>query len=114
MREYVEIFNSDRPEYGGSGAVNAAPCKVSWKESHGMESSVAIRIPPFGAVFLKGQGKMRAKPKPRKKAKEAAAAEKPEKKAVKVKSAGAGKAKGADEPAKAPVKKPRKKPAPAK
>ena len=114
VREYVEVFNSDRPEYGGSGAVNAAPCKVSWKESHGMESSVAIRIPPFGAVFLKGQGKMRAKPKPRKKAKEAAAAEKPEKKAVKVKSAGAGKAKGADEPAKAPVKKPRKKPAPAK
>ena len=114
VREYVEIFNSDRPEYGGSGVVNAAPCKVSWKESHGMESSVAIRIPPFGAVFLKGQGKMRAKPKPRKKAKEAAAAEKPEKKAVKVKSAGAGKAKGADEPAKAPVKKPRKKPAPAK
>ena len=81
VREYVEVFNSDRPEYGGSGAVNAAPCKVSWKESHGMESSVAIRIPPFGAVFLKGQGKMRAKPKPRKKAKEAAAAEKPEKKA---------------------------------
>ena len=114
VREYVEVFNSDRPEYGGSGVVNAAPCKVSWKESHGMESSVAIRIPPFGAVFLKGQGKMRAKPKPRKKAKEAAAAEKPEKKAVKVKSAGAGKAKGADEPAKAPVKKPRKKPAPAK
>lgn len=114
VREYVEIFNSDRPEYGGSGAVNAAPCKVSWKESHGMESSVAIRIPPFGAVFLKGQGKMRAKPKPRKKAKEAAAAEKPEKKAVKVKSGGGEKAKGADEPAKAPVKKPRKKPAPAK
>ena len=114
VREYVEVFNSDRPEYGGSGVVNAAPCKVSWKESHGMESSVAIRIPPFGAVFLKGQGKMRAKPKPRKKAKEAAAAEKPEKKAVKVKSAGAGKAKGADEPAKAPAKKPRKKPAPAK
>ena len=114
VREYVEVFNSDRPEYGGSGVVNAAPCKVSWKESHGMESSVAIRIPPFGAVFLKGQGKMRAKPKPRKKAKEAAAAEKPEKKAVKVKSAGAGKSKGSDEPAKAPVKKPRKKPAPAK
>ncbi len=114
VREYVEVFNSDRPEYGGSGAVNAAPCKVSWKESHGMESSVAIRIPPFGAVFLKGQGKMRAKPKPRKKAKEAAAAEKPEKKAVKVKSGGGEKAKGADEPAKAPVKKPRKKPAPAK
>ena len=108
VREYVEVFNSDRPEYGGSGVVNAAPCKVSWKESHGMESSVAIRIPPFGAVFLKGQGKMRAKPKPRKKAKEAAAAEAPEKKTVRTKAAGKTKEDAA------PAKKPRKKTAPAK
>ena len=26
---------------------------------------MAIRIPPFGAVFMKGQGKLRAKPKPK-------------------------------------------------
>ena len=108
VREYVEVFNSDRPEYGGTGAVNAAPCKVSWKESHGMESSVSIRIPPFGAVFLKGQGKMRAKPKPRKKTKEAAAAETPEKKTVRTKAAGKAKEDAA------PAKKPRKKATPAK
>lgn len=68
VKEYVEVFNSDRMEYGGSGVTNDAPCKVSWIPSHDKESSVSIRIPPLGAVFLVGQGKLRAKPKPRKKA----------------------------------------------
>ena len=77
MKEYVEVFNSDRTEYGGTGVLNEAPCKVSWQESHGRESSVSIRIPPFGAVFLKGQGKLRAKPKPRAKKADGEAAEKP-------------------------------------
>ena len=65
VKEYVEVFNSDAAKYGGTGVGNAAPCKVSWEPSHGQETSVAIRIPPFGAVFLKGQGKIRAKPKKR-------------------------------------------------
>ena len=60
VKEYVEVFNSDAAKYGGTGVGNAAPCKVSWEPSHGQETSVAIRIPPFGAVFLKGQGKIRA------------------------------------------------------
>ena len=77
VREYVEVFNSDETKYGGTGAVNAAPCKVSWTPSHGKESSVSIRIPPFGAVFLRGRGKLRAKPKAR------AAAEEGETPAVK-------------------------------
>ncbi len=64
-REYVEVFNSDDTRYGGTGAVNESPCKVSWTPSHGLESSVAIRIPPLGAVFLRGQGKLRSKPKRR-------------------------------------------------
>ena len=59
----MEVFNSDAAVYGGTGAVNGAPCKVEWIPSHGQESSVSIRIPPFGAVFFKGQGKLRAKPK---------------------------------------------------
>jgi len=65
VKEYVEVFNSDAKVYGGTGAVNEKPCKVEWIPSHGQECSVAIRIPPFGAVFMKGQGKLRAKPKPR-------------------------------------------------
>ena len=81
VEEYVEVFNSDAKIYGGTGAVNETPCKVEWTPSHGQESSVAIRIPPFGAVFLRGQGKLRAKPQP-KKAKDAdAPAEAPAKKA---------------------------------
>ncbi len=75
VKEYVEVFNSDEAKYGGTGAVNAAPCKVEWKPSHGQESSVSIRIPPFGAVFLRGQGKLRPKPK--------AQAKRPEKPAAK-------------------------------
>ncbi len=63
VKEYVEVFNSDAAIYGGTGAVNSQPCKVEWIPSHGQESSVSIRIPPFGAVFLRGQGKLRAKPK---------------------------------------------------
>jgi len=90
VKEYVEVFNSDRKEYGGTGSVNEKPCKVEWIPSHGKECSVAIRIPPFGAVFMKGQGKLRAKPKLRA-AKPAAAEEKPARKrtvkAVKVENA---------------------------
>ncbi|MDE7220646.1 MAG: alpha amylase C-terminal domain-containing protein, partial [Oscillospiraceae bacterium] len=66
VKEYVEVFNSDAEIYGGTGVVNAKPCKVEWTPSHGQESSVSIRIPPFGAVFLRGQGKLRAKPQPKK------------------------------------------------
>ena len=73
VREYVEVFNSDAPAYGGTGVANSAPCKVSWTPSHDSECSVAIRIPPFGAVFFKGQGKLRAKPKSKAAAAEQAA-----------------------------------------
>ena len=65
FKEFIEVFNTDAAAYGGSGVTNDAPAKVSWKESHGKESSVSIRIPPIGAVFLEGSGKLRAKPKPR-------------------------------------------------
>ena len=63
-KEYVEVFNSDAAVYGGTGAVNKKPCKVSWEPSHGQEASVSIKIPPFGAVFLRGRGKPPEKPVP--------------------------------------------------
>ena len=66
VKEYVEVFNSDDPAYGGTGVKNPEPCKVSWKPSHGKESSVSIRIPPLGAVFMLGQGKLRPKPQRKK------------------------------------------------
>ena len=65
VKEFVEVFNSDAAEYGGTGMGNPEPVKVEWVESHGRECSVSIRIPPMGAVFFTGVGKLRAKPKPR-------------------------------------------------
>ncbi len=64
-KELREVMNSDAPEYGGSGVCNRENAPVSWEPSHGMESSAAIRIPPLGAVFLKGEGKLKPKPKKR-------------------------------------------------
>ncbi len=66
VKEFVEVFNSDDASYGGTGVKNAEPCKVSWKPSHGKESSVSIKIPPLGAVFMVGQGKLRPKPQRKK------------------------------------------------
>ena len=83
-KELVEVFNSDAVEYGGSGVLNTVPAPVSWTPSHDKESSVAIRIPPFGAVFLEGRGKLRAKPK--KKAADAKEKKAPAKKAAAAKA----------------------------
>ncbi len=66
VKEFVEVFNSDDISYGGTGVKNTEPCKVSWKPSHGKESSVSIKIPPLGAVFMVGQGKLRPKPQRKK------------------------------------------------
>ena len=58
---YVEIFNTDREEWGGSGVCNE-PIKTEWVPSHGKPCSIAMRIPPLGAVVLQGKGRL-AKPK---------------------------------------------------
>jgi len=55
-RQYVSVFNTDAPEYGGGGWGDASPVPVERIASHGREYSAAIRIPPFGAVFLQGEG----------------------------------------------------------
>ncbi len=50
--KYKEIFNSDRPEFGGQGNTNPR-VKVSRKEEcDGRKDSIQIKIPPMGiAVF---------------------------------------------------------------
>jgi len=55
--QYVSAFNTDAPEYGGSGWGDCVPVPVERIPSHGREYSAAIRIPPFGAVFLQGEGR---------------------------------------------------------
>ena len=55
-RQYVPVFNTDAPEFGGGGFGDAKPVPVHKKPSHGREHSIDLQIPPFGAVFLRGVG----------------------------------------------------------
>ena len=55
-RQYVPVFNTDAPEFGGGGFGDAKPVPVHKQPSHGREYSVDLQIPPFGAVFLRGAG----------------------------------------------------------
>ncbi len=51
-RPYTEVFNSDAPRYGGSGVANPGrldPEPMAW---HGHAQSVALTLPPLGAIFL--------------------------------------------------------------
>ena len=63
-RRYVPVFNTDDPAYGGDGFGDAGAVPVEAIPSHGKDCSAAIRIPAFGAVFLRGEGTF---PRPRKK-----------------------------------------------
>ena len=63
-RKYVPVFNTDDTVYDGDGFGDREPVMVEAIPSHGKEHSAAIRIPAFGAVFLRGEGTY---PKPRKK-----------------------------------------------
>ena len=65
-RVFRQVFNTDDPAFGGSGVGNDKPVYVSGKPSHGKDNSIAIRIPPFGAVFLEGRGRFRKPPLRRK------------------------------------------------
>ena len=55
-RKYVPVFNTDAEIYGGDGFGDRSPVPVEAIPSHGKEHSAAIRIPAFGAVFLRGEG----------------------------------------------------------
>ena len=59
--EYKEVFNTDAPQWGGSGAINETPIPVEAVPSHGRETSIAVRIPPLGTVYLRGAGKYNRK-----------------------------------------------------
>ena len=70
---YKEVFNTDDARFGGSGGYhNETAIPVEHIPSHGKEQSVAITIPPMGAVLFKGEGTLKAKKTVRKKTKEEA------------------------------------------
>ena len=55
-KRYVPAFTTDALEFGGSGFADTKPLTVKDTPSHGKEQSVTLRLPAFGAVFLRGEG----------------------------------------------------------
>ena len=51
--EWVEVFNSDAAEYGGTGLTNPGVMKTEEGLYHGQEQHIRLRLPWLGAVFLK-------------------------------------------------------------
>ena len=49
---YVELLNSDAECYGGSGVGNLGRVEARPIPSHGYEASLALRLPPLGALVL--------------------------------------------------------------
>ena len=55
-KQWRELLNTEDEKYGGDGFVNRKLIRTENIPSHGREQSIDIRIPPLGAVFLKGSG----------------------------------------------------------
>ena len=55
---YEEVFNTDDVQWGGSGVTNPEPIETELIPSHQQAQSIALRIPPLGAVILQGKGKL--------------------------------------------------------
>ena len=55
---YEELFNTDEERWGGSGVTNPEPIKTECIPSHQQAQSIAVRVPPLGAVILQGKGKL--------------------------------------------------------
>jgi len=50
---YIELMNSDRHEYGGSGVGNSAPITAEAIRWQNCSYSAPIHLPPLGVIFLK-------------------------------------------------------------
>ncbi len=51
--EYREVFNSDRPEYGGSGQGNVGPLRADPIPWSGRPYSIQLTVPPLAVIVLK-------------------------------------------------------------
>ena len=51
--EYLEVFNSDDPSWGGSGQGNQGSIKVDELPWHGQKYSVELNLPPLATIFLR-------------------------------------------------------------
>ena len=65
--DYVEIFNSDNTDFGGSGKGNAGTLSSHPEPKHGFEDSIELTVPPLAGIVLKRRGPSSYKPpKPKK------------------------------------------------
>ena len=62
-KKFVPVFTTDDPKYGGNDFYDKEPVETEEIESHGKDQSISIKIPAFGAVFLRGEGTFRKKKK---------------------------------------------------
>ena len=58
---YEEVFNTDALCWGGSGVCNEGDIPVEKIPSHDRETSVSVRIPPLGALYLQGKSRINRK-----------------------------------------------------
>lgn len=56
MGDYLEIFNSDSTEFGGSGQLNAGRLTARSQKWHNQQYSIEIKVPPLAAVYFKPAG----------------------------------------------------------
>jgi 1,4-alpha-glucan branching enzyme len=54
---YVEIFNTDSADFGGSGVLNTGVMASEEVECNGRENSIVVRIPPLAGIVLRRSGK---------------------------------------------------------
>ncbi|XEQ91360.1 1,4-alpha-glucan branching enzyme GlgB [Sporomusa carbonis] len=59
---YLEVLNSDAPEYGGSGQGNPGKLKPDGTSWHNQPQSLVITLPPLAAVYLRPIGVRRPEP----------------------------------------------------
>ena len=55
---YEEVFNTDDARWGGSGVTNPESIETEFIPAHQQAQSIAVRVPPLGAVILQGKGKL--------------------------------------------------------
>lgn len=68
--KYKEIFNSDKPEFGGTGVVNPRLKQSKRDECDGRPNSITIKVPPLGiSIFTYQKGAPKSSPAPKAKEK---------------------------------------------
>ena len=54
--DYVEVFNSDAEEFGGSGQLNTGVLSSRPEDCDGRENSLIMNVPPLGGAILRRVG----------------------------------------------------------